>query len=263
MPVATTTASPRPRTTAVPLNAMLVRSASGASGSTIVVDFSTGVLSPVSGASAICSVDELVSRQSAPTASPSANITMSPITRSAVGTRSTTPSRSTLARVALRRCRAATALIAFVSCQKPIPALSTTMAAITIASSGVSWAPSLHHAIREITIATNSRTTSGSVNWCPSRRHHGAGGVVAISFGPLSASRRAASADVSPELGSVATSSTMSPIGVAQGRVGGGAARAGESAVGVAATSGTSDRRNHENRAVAVLDDLVGGAAES
>ena len=58
-PVATTTPSPRPRTTAVPLNAMLVRSASGASGSIIVGRLATGVLSPVSDASATCSDDDV------------------------------------------------------------------------------------------------------------------------------------------------------------------------------------------------------------
>ena len=164
MPVAVTTASPRPPTTAVPLNTMLVRSASGESSSTITVDLATGVLSPVSGASAIRNESEVVRRQSAPTASPSASITRSPTTISLVSIRRSTPSRTTLERVAVRRCSAVTALIAFVSCQNPIPALSTTMAAITIASSGVSWAPSLHQAISEMPIATSNKTTSGSVN---------------------------------------------------------------------------------------------------
>ncbi len=109
MPVAVTTALPRPRVTAVPLKTMFTRSPSPAGPSSAATSFSTASLSPVSDASATVSEATSTRRASALTASPSASSSTSPGTTSAVATRSSRPSRRTVAVTAAIRCRAATA----------------------------------------------------------------------------------------------------------------------------------------------------------
>ena len=78
MPVAVTTARPRPRVTAVPLKTMLRRSPSAAVPPSAATSLSTASLSPVSEASATISEAASTSRASALTASPSASSRMSP-----------------------------------------------------------------------------------------------------------------------------------------------------------------------------------------
>ena len=109
MPVAVTTARPRPLVTAVPLNAMLVRSPSGARAGRVEQSLSTGSLSPVSDDSATCSEAPQTRRPSAPTASPSPRTSTSPGTSSSAGMRTCWPSRATVAVGAAIRCNAATA----------------------------------------------------------------------------------------------------------------------------------------------------------
>ena len=116
MPVAVTTARPRPLATAVPLNTMPSRSPSGVSGGSGATSFSTGSLSPVSDASATLRAAASTSRPSAATASPSASRSTSPGTTSVAGTSVASPSRSTVARGAAIRDSAATACSARASC---------------------------------------------------------------------------------------------------------------------------------------------------
>ena len=109
MPVAVTTARPRPLATAVPLKAMSKRSPRATSSGRVATSLSTGSLSPVSDASATLSARASTSRASAATASPSASTSTSPGTTSVAGTRRTSPSRTTPACAAAIRARAATA----------------------------------------------------------------------------------------------------------------------------------------------------------
>ena len=109
MPVAVTTATPRPRVTAVPLKTMFSRSPSAAVSGTGAGSLSTGSLSPVSEASAIISDAASTSRPSALTASPSASSRTSPGTSSVAGMRCGRPSRRTPAVGAAIRCSAETA----------------------------------------------------------------------------------------------------------------------------------------------------------
>ena len=116
MPVAVTTARPRPRVTAVPLKTMLTRSPRAAGSPRAVTSFSTGSLSPVSDASATVSEAASTSRASADTASPALSTTTSPGTRSVAATRCSWPSRTTPAVAAAMRWSAATACSARASC---------------------------------------------------------------------------------------------------------------------------------------------------
>ena len=109
IPVAVTTATPRPLVIAVPPKTMLVRSASSTGAGSVVASFSTGSLSPVSAASATRSELASLRRASAATASPSARTSTSPGTTSSAGMRSRSPSRTTAAVAAAIRCKAATA----------------------------------------------------------------------------------------------------------------------------------------------------------
>ena len=116
MPVAVTTARPRPRVTAVPSKTMFTRSPTPAGASSGATLFSTGSLSPVSDASATVRAAASTSRASALTASPSARTSRSPGTTSAAGIRLSLPSRTTPAVGAAIRCNAATACSARASC---------------------------------------------------------------------------------------------------------------------------------------------------
>ncbi len=109
MPVAVTTARPRPRATAVPLNTMSTRSPSATGPASVAESLRTGSLSPVSDASATVSDAASARRASAATASPSASTSTSPGTISVVATRRTAPPRTTPAVSAAMRCSAATA----------------------------------------------------------------------------------------------------------------------------------------------------------
>ena len=136
--------------------------------------FVTAALSPVSDASWTRSALALSSRASAPTASPSARTRTSPRTSSAEGTVLSSPSRSTVDCAAVIVPRAATASSALASWVNPSTALSTTIAAITMASTGAPSAPSTIHARR----ARSRRRpaagrSSGSWNWASDLAPHG------------------------------------------------------------------------------------------
>ena len=116
MPVAVTTARPRPRETAVPLNTMFTRSPSCAGPGSGPAPLRTGSLSPVSEDSPTV-IDAACSRRaSALTASPSARTRMSPGTTSWAGIVTSRPSRTTWALGAAMRASAATARSALRSC---------------------------------------------------------------------------------------------------------------------------------------------------
>ena len=157
MPVAVMTARPVPCATAVPLKTMSSWSPSAAGWGSLVMSFSTASLSPVSAASCKRSVVACSRRASAPTASPSASTSTSPRTNSALGTRCGLPSRSTPAVAAVILASAATAFCALASCTWPITALSSTTAAMTIASTGQPTLPSTHQATSATATAANNR----------------------------------------------------------------------------------------------------------
>ena len=135
MPVAVTTARPVPCATAVPLNTMSSRSPSGAGAGRVAASFSTASLSPVSEASCTRSAAARTSRASAPTASPSPSTSTSPRTSSALGMRSSSPSRKHRAR-SRRSCgqRGDRVLGLGFLHDSRAPRSSTTISAITIAS---------------------------------------------------------------------------------------------------------------------------------
>jgi hypothetical protein len=157
MPVAVTTARPRPRVIAVPSKIMFSRSPRAAGSSIRAGSLRTASLSPVSDASATRRDAALTRRASALTASPSAARRRSPGTTSAAGIRSSRPPRITPAVAAARRWSAATACSARASCTYPSTAFRRTIAAMTIASYGISSPPSRAQAASETTTAPMRR----------------------------------------------------------------------------------------------------------
>ena len=134
MPVAVTTAKPRPYVAAVPLKTMFVLSPSDTSSATAATSLATGKLSPVSAASATCRATDRITRASAGIVSPSSMRIMSPGTTSTAATLRRTPSRTTFA-FAADICRnAVTACSARACCTYPITAFISTTAKIAIAS---------------------------------------------------------------------------------------------------------------------------------
>jgi hypothetical protein len=134
IPVATTTAFPRPYVAAVPLHTMLWRSPSPASFSIAAVSLATGRLSPVSALSAVCRAVDWTIRASAGMVSPSSMMMTSPGTISAAGTCRRWPSRTTWACAADIFRSAATAEAARPSWTNPRTAFSITTAKMASAS---------------------------------------------------------------------------------------------------------------------------------
>ncbi len=125
IPVEVTTKLPEPRVTFVFMKTMSVRSPSGVSGaSTLSTPFETGMLSPVSAASATSSVAADSSLPSAGTRSPASIDTMSPGTSSSAGICTSSPSRRTRALMIIIFCSAATASAALPSWRRPSTALN-------------------------------------------------------------------------------------------------------------------------------------------
>ncbi len=88
---------------------------------------------------------------------PSPSTRRSPRTSSAVGTRSNFPSRSTEEVTAVIFARAAAAFSERACCTKPRAAFSTTIARITIASTGRPGMPSRRQATSVIAAAASNR----------------------------------------------------------------------------------------------------------
>ena len=116
IPVAVTTARPRPYVATVPLKSMLWRSPRPTSAGIGSVSFATGRLSPVSAASAVCSAVDSISRASAGTVSPASMRRMSPGTTAVAGMLCRASSRMTWACAADIWRSAATACSARDSC---------------------------------------------------------------------------------------------------------------------------------------------------
>ncbi len=130
MPVAVTTIAPVPLVTEVFWKSMLVRSPTETSpAGRTWLSLGTGALSPVSAASWASRVADRTIRPSAGTMSPASSWTMSPGTTSTAGTRTTLPSRSTLACGTCRFDRASTLARALSSCREPSATLSRTSSA--------------------------------------------------------------------------------------------------------------------------------------
>ncbi len=94
VPIAVTIARPLPRTTLVPVNTIVVRSASGASRATgAIASLAMAALSPVSDDSSVQRSIVCTRRASAGTESPASRSRMSPGTTAAAGTTTTLPPR--------------------------------------------------------------------------------------------------------------------------------------------------------------------------
>ncbi len=159
MPVATTNPSPLPAATSVPLYAMFVLSATGASSrSSGAAVFSTGSDSPVSAASSVRSRTASESRTSAGTTEPVWSTTRSPGTSRSAPTSRGLPSRTTVAVGAAIRFSAAIARSARYSCTKPSTAFRTTITAMAIVSAASPITPAT-------TAATMSTMIMKSRNW--------------------------------------------------------------------------------------------------
>ena len=119
--------------------------------------FSTGTLSPVSAASSILRLADIVRRISAGTESPASSTTRSPGTSSLLLIVSCLPSRMTLLVDAVISCSAAMAFSALLSCTTPMTALSTTTTAMMMTSAMPS--PPSIIAMTRLTMAAAIRIT--------------------------------------------------------------------------------------------------------
>ncbi len=135
MPIATTTARPRPETTCVPAKIMFVAWA----GSTAALSFasrSRGAVSPVIAASTTRMWWASTSRASAGTSSPSATRITSPGTSSSAGSDCSCPPRTTFTLRGNRRDSSRSACSAFASCQNekaPFTRMTPRIAAPSVA----------------------------------------------------------------------------------------------------------------------------------
>ena len=210
MPVATTTAWPRPWTTSVPAYVMFLRSPSARPGSSNAVAVLLAAAdSPVSAASSTARLTASMTRVSAGTRSPARSITTSPGTRSRAGMADSSPSRSTCADGAAILRSASSALPARCSWMKPRSTANSTMTVMTTASSVWPRKPETTVALRRITI---------SAFWNCAKKvcHADCVRSVCSSFAPCTARRSTAAAAVSP-VGCVASrASTESADSVCQ-----------------------------------------------
>ena len=184
MPVATTTPRPRPDVAAVPLKAMLCRSATmGASSpSSTSLVFTAGSDSPVSAASLTRSAWTSTRRTSAETTSPAPSMTRSPGTMSGVGTSRTSPPRTTLVDPVVSCLSAAIACSARYSWTKPTTPFSTTMIEITTVS--------VKSPTTTVTTAARARTTVMVLrNWRTKMRPGPGCSCSTNALGPWSTSR--------------------------------------------------------------------------
>ena len=199
IPVAVTTNSPTPRVTVVFMNTTVMRSPSGAAGSTCAVaDFATGCASPVSEDSCTSSPVEVSSRPSAGMRSPACSSTTSPDTSSAASTFAARPSRRTVAVVTSIFFNASSDASARDSWTNPMIALSSTTSAMT---TGVSHS---RVTTRLTTAASTRMMISRSWNWRRNAFHRGSRRASASRFGPSRSCRRNTSDEDSPALGSTA-----------------------------------------------------------
>jgi hypothetical protein len=132
--VATTTPTPAPLCTTVPINAQAVSSARAVPAATGAVALSTGRDSPVNTASSQASPFASSRRTSAGTTAPSCKCTTSPGTRSNTSTSVSRPSRSTATVCRISECSASAARSARYSLTKPRPMLAVRIRAMMIAS---------------------------------------------------------------------------------------------------------------------------------
>ncbi len=210
IPVATTTPSPAPRVTAVPLNTTLDRSASGASSSTGSTRLATGTDSPVSADSLTCRFDASIRRRSAVTTSPPASKTISPGTSFSAGICRTRPSRRTFASTLPMRCSASIERTARSSVTKPIAALMM----ITTATA----APSTHSAkANDRAAATTSRSTIRLLNCSTRMRQAPLLSALRRRLDPCRLRRLLTSAGLSPSSRETPSASRTSRPGRAHG----------------------------------------------
>ena len=181
-PVATTTPSPRPLTTAVPAYAIEWQSASAAPSGSGSIEAGSGSDSPVNTLRSTASASARTRRRSAGTTSPVRSRTRSPGTRSRVGTSSTRPPRRTRADGAAASRRASRAFSPRYSVTAPAPTIGA-----RITSTSTPSRTSFRAIARQP--ATKSRMTKGSRAPSQMSRSSDVLRTGSSSFGPNSASR--------------------------------------------------------------------------
>ena len=194
-PVATTTPSPRPLTTAVPAYAREWQSASAAPAGSGSVEAASGSDSPVRTLLSTDSASDRTRRRSAGTTSPTRSSTRSPGTRSRVGTSSTRPPRRTRADGAAASRKASSAF----SPRYSVITLDPTIGARMTSTSSPSRT-SLRAIARQP--AMNSRTMNGSRAPSQMSRSKDVLRTTSSSFGPNLARRAEVCSDVRPIAGS-------------------------------------------------------------
>jgi hypothetical protein len=197
MPVANTSACADPATTDVPASTTL-RLERRSSPETSRASLSLAADSPVTVASLTRSPRVSVTRQSAGTWSPSCSRTISPGTSCCAVNCTATPLRTTVTCAGNNLLSAAIARSARYSCQNENTPLIRITTMIAAASSAMPVFGSRHSATSASTAASHRISAKKLVN-CLSRRHHSRScSMVSRRLAPYSASRRAASAAVSP-----------------------------------------------------------------
>src|SRR3990167_7670204 len=186
-PTATTTASPLPETTCVPINTMFFCSDSGTffAVSTCSV-FCTEPDSPVSDASSAWRLLTDTKRASAGTFSPSSSTTRSPCTTLLSAISISLPSRNTVAVVSTNFLSAMSVFCARPSCTVPTAALNKRSAAMIALSTG-------SPAKNTMALAPKRRYISGLLNCSRNMVRYEALPASCSIFGPYFANRAAAS----------------------------------------------------------------------
>ena len=206
IPVATTTPTADPRVTAVPLNAMPVRSDRAAAAATGAVDLATGTDSPVRVDSSHCSALASTSRTSAVTTSPPLISTTSPGTSASAATDRTVPPRRTRVVIEPSRRSASIERTARRSAPNPMAPLSRITTAMAIPSTTSLKA-------NDITAAAASSRVSTLLNWLNRIDHTLRGRASRSRLGPAILRRWAASMAFSPRSASTPSLASASATG--------------------------------------------------
>ena len=195
MPVAHTTALPRPYVTVVPVNTMFLRSPTRASCRIGASSLVTGNDSPVSGASSHWMEWFSTSRASAGILSPASITSTSPGTSSLDATSSSAPPRSTVIIGVNMLFSASRARSARYSCTKPSTAQNMMITRMMAASM---YSPTK----AESRVATIRMTMRMFLNWLKKSAQGDAFSSCMSSFGPYWPSRLPASSGARPRCGS-------------------------------------------------------------
>ena len=213
IPVAITTARPRPYTTLAPINTKLLQAEGGSacpSSGKGAADFSTGWDSPVRADSSTRRPMLSSTRQSAGIRSPADSSTTSPGTKVRLGTVHSAPPRSTREVAGVISCKAAMAFSALLSCTTPKTAFTVTTVIMISTSAGNSRCTT--HSTADTAAAASSTRIIGSDSCSINRRHRLSPFFRASRFSPCFASRAAACLRLSPPGALFSSRSTRSAV---------------------------------------------------